>query len=112
MKNLRKFWLPIIIAIVTLLIIGGGVYLYNSNQKIYDDVVFCTMDAMECPDGSWVGRTGPNCEFVCPPIIHNNMIRVSQSIINMIVSSPLTITGEARGVVGILKVISQSESKI
>lgn len=28
--------------------------------------VFCTMDAMQCPDGSYVGRTGPNCEFVCP----------------------------------------------
>jgi hypothetical protein len=27
--------------------------------------VFCTMDAFQCPDGSWVGRTGPNCEFVC-----------------------------------------------
>ena len=28
--------------------------------------VACTMDAMQCPDGSFVGRTGPNCEFVCP----------------------------------------------
>lgn len=28
--------------------------------------VACTMDAMMCPDGSYVGRTGPNCEFVCP----------------------------------------------
>ena len=26
----------------------------------------CTMDAMICPDGSTVGRSGPNCEFVCP----------------------------------------------
>jgi len=26
----------------------------------------CTMDAMVCPDGSYVGRSGPNCEFVCP----------------------------------------------
>jgi peptidoglycan hydrolase-like protein with peptidoglycan-binding domain len=26
----------------------------------------CTMDAMICPDGSAVGRTGPNCQFVCP----------------------------------------------
>jgi hypothetical protein len=27
----------------------------------------CTMDAMICPDGSAVGRTGPNCEFApCP----------------------------------------------
>lgn len=21
---------------------------------------------MQCPDGSYVGRSGPNCEFVCP----------------------------------------------
>lgn len=26
----------------------------------------CTMDAAQCPDGSWVGRSGPNCQFVCP----------------------------------------------
>ncbi len=26
----------------------------------------CTMDAMMCPDGTYVGRSGPNCEFVCP----------------------------------------------
>lgn len=29
--------------------------------------VACTMDAKICPDGSAVGRTGPNCEFApCP----------------------------------------------
>lgn len=29
--------------------------------------VVCTMDARQCPDGSFVGRTGPNCEFApCP----------------------------------------------
>lgn len=27
----------------------------------------CTMEAKMCPDGSYVGRTGPNCEFAeCP----------------------------------------------
>jgi hypothetical protein len=27
----------------------------------------CTMEAKVCPDGSSVGRTGPNCEFApCP----------------------------------------------
>lgn len=27
----------------------------------------CTRDAKVCPDGSAVGRTGPNCEFApCP----------------------------------------------
>ncbi len=28
--------------------------------------VACTMDAKQCPDGSYLGRTGPDCEFVCP----------------------------------------------
>ena len=30
------------------------------------EAVMCTADAMLCPDGSYVGRTGPQCEFVCP----------------------------------------------
>ena len=28
--------------------------------------IACTMDAKQCADGSYVGRTGPNCQFVCP----------------------------------------------
>ena len=29
--------------------------------------VACTQEALMCPDGSFVGRTGPNCEFSpCP----------------------------------------------
>lgn len=30
--------------------------------------VACTMDAKMCPDGSYVGRTGSKCEFVCPVV--------------------------------------------
>lgn len=30
------------------------------------DPVACTADAMKCPDGTVVGRTGPKCEFICP----------------------------------------------
>lgn len=25
----------------------------------------CTADAYQCPNGNWVGRSGPNCQFVC-----------------------------------------------
>lgn len=33
------------------------------------EAVFCTMEAKECPDGSYVGRTGPKCEFSpCPTV--------------------------------------------
>lgn len=38
----------------------------NNEEETDDDFVACTMDAMQCPDGSFVGRSGPNCEFVCP----------------------------------------------
>ncbi|MEX2340812.1 MAG: hypothetical protein WD605_00620 [Candidatus Paceibacterota bacterium] len=29
------------------------------------EATMCTADAYQCPNGEWVGRTGPNCEFVC-----------------------------------------------
>ncbi len=75
MKNIQKsFFVPMVIIII-LLAVGGGVYIYTYNkaeapinipEEKSNIPVVCTMDAMECPDGSWVGRTGPNCEFVCP----------------------------------------------
>ena len=35
--------------------------------------VFCTMDAKLCPDGSYVGREGPKCEFrKCPDVSQTN----------------------------------------
>lgn len=37
--------------------------------------VACTMDAMQCPDGSYVGRTGPKCQFVCPPATSGSGVR-------------------------------------
>lgn len=36
-------------------------------RKVQKDQTVCTQDAKLCPDGSAVGRTGPNCEFsLCP----------------------------------------------
>jgi hypothetical protein len=62
--------------IIALLIIGGGIYILVKNNFFNSDTtitttptnaVVCTKDAKLCPDGSSVVRTGPNCEFVCPP---------------------------------------------
>jgi len=43
---------------------------YDNNtrfEKIPNENAVCTQDAKLCPDGSSVGRTGPNCEFAkCP----------------------------------------------
>lgn len=37
----------------------------NTNNEPLDNQIMCTQDAMQCPDGHWVGRTGPKCEFSC-----------------------------------------------
>jgi hypothetical protein len=37
------------------------------DEPMRNDYIACTMEAKQCPDGSFVGRTGPNCEFEeCP----------------------------------------------
>lgn len=61
-----------------------------------DTVVACTMDAKICPDGSAVGRTAPNCEFApCPQPTAN--IVVTSPIRDQGITSPVTISGTARG---------------
>lgn len=34
--------------------------------RVTESLVLCTQDVRRCPDGRQVGRTGPNCEFICP----------------------------------------------
>ncbi len=57
--------------VIVVFILGALLYIYNPTPTEYSEPnqpeqVFCTADAMLCPDGSYVGRTGPNCEFQCP----------------------------------------------
>jgi hypothetical protein len=57
--------------ISTLVVFGalfvGLLFLTSSaHAQVIPAGTVCTMDAMQCPDGSWVGRSGPNCQFVCP----------------------------------------------
>jgi hypothetical protein len=60
--------------------------------------VMCTADAMQCPDGSYVGRTGPNCQFVCPvATTSSRRVTLSNPLANAVITSPLTLTGEAGG---------------
>jgi hypothetical protein len=63
--------------IVLVIILGVGGFLYRNeiirpNTSVSGVVtpngVACTEEAKVCPDGSAVGRTGPNCSFAaCPP---------------------------------------------
>ncbi len=49
-----------------ILVIMLAAFFYFSVRMPAPQGVACTADAMQCPDGSYVGRTGPNCQFVCP----------------------------------------------
>ena len=57
----------IIIITATLMLAGIIALLYFRGLNNEPEQVACTMEAMLCPDGSSVGRTGPKCEFSpCP----------------------------------------------
>jgi hypothetical protein len=62
LKN-KKFWFFVFIII---LIVG---ILFFVITKFFDkpEQMFCTQEAKLCSDGSYVGRTGPDCDFAeCP----------------------------------------------
>ena len=58
-------WKFIGIVAVLAVIVGVGIYYFLLNKTI--EPVGCTMEAKRCPDGSYVGRIPPDCEFAeCP----------------------------------------------
>lgn len=58
----------IVSSVVLVLMVAVLVDLKFFNQP---EQIACTEEAKLCPDGSAVGRTGPNCEFA--PCQHNNV---------------------------------------
>ncbi len=64
---MRNGFAPIILIIFALIILAmGGGFLYLSLRHA-PPLSACTMEAKQCPDGTYVGRVGPNCEFApCP----------------------------------------------
>ena len=73
----KKIKIGIVSAIILVLTIVLAMYLLKDDRAIVsndisDRKIACTEEAKECPDGSYVGRTGPRCEFTpCPEIIKN-----------------------------------------
>ena len=60
-----------IVILIGILVLGGligGAFYLSGTLKKSPEQVACTMDAKLCPDGSSVGRVGPNCEFTACPL--------------------------------------------
>ena len=88
----NNFW-NIFVAVL-IIVISGVLYFvwpgFNSPEQ-----VFCTQEAKLCSDGSYVGRTGPKCEFTACP--KEDLIVVESPFAFEEVSSPLVVKGKARG---------------
>ncbi len=88
--------LPVVVIVAGLLAFGAtGYFLYssfkNTNERAdtnaglvnlnTNEGIPCTADAKLCPDGSSVGRTGPNCEFAaCPGMNANTNVNASADV--------------------------------
>lgn len=97
--------------VIALALVSIGLIFYYQWPKVMDnEPTACTAEAKICPDGTAVGRTGPNCEFAeCP---RPNSVDDMQAHIDSkagriqlespeplaVIESPLTIRGQARGV--------------
>ncbi|MBU2109898.1 Gmad2 immunoglobulin-like domain-containing protein [Patescibacteria group bacterium] len=88
--------LVIIVIVIVVVIVGVGIWYYQ-NQK--DKGIACTMEAKLCPDGSYVARTLPDCEFAkCPEIVGiADKIVINSPKPDEFISSPVTVSGKARG---------------
>lgn len=71
--------------LIVLLVLAGGVYFLVESGKYKvesggEENMACTMDAKMCPDGSYVGRVAPNCEFAeCPSAPSSPSAEVKES---------------------------------
>ncbi len=61
-KSLIAFGLMFVASSIVLAQVSVGGYAVTSSQP----APICTADAKLCADGSYVGRSGPNCAFICP----------------------------------------------
>lgn len=65
----QKGFTNIILIIIVIALIGAGTYLVLNRKTTPPQPIACTQEAKQCPDGSYVGRTGSKCEFApCPSI--------------------------------------------
>ncbi len=84
------------------LFLSPVVWFFMSEMNSYPAPVACTMEARICPDGSAVGRTGPNCEFAECPVVEDvtpadDLIMIDAPVPDEEVTSPITVSGKARG---------------
>lgn len=103
----------ILLLLTSVIMVIGVVLLmitFTQNEPSSQTGGACTEDAMLCPNGSTVGRTGDDCRFVCPDndevtiesvtelnTVTMTDITIAAPVTGEVVSNPIRLVGEARG---------------
>lgn len=73
---MKKYLIALVVIIALALIAwrSGKIPILNNLPPAGDgQPVACTMEAKQCSDGSYVGRTGPKCEFAACPAVNSDL---------------------------------------
>lgn len=107
----KKTWLIILAVVLGILILSGAAWgSYYLYKNYTDKRTVCTQEAKQCPDGSYVSRTGPNCEFAACPMENENKIYSVDELVNSKIAEGSLVN--VKGTVGeclMLKVIEDYE---
>ena len=63
----------LILTVGMLVFLGAGCVMFQPTVPPQHEPVACTMEAKLCPDGSYVARSGPKCEFAACPAPNPNI---------------------------------------
>jgi hypothetical protein len=85
---MKGFFNAAVVSVVGVFLLLAGLFYYKTLlPSTHQTPVACTQEAKQCPDGSYVGRTGPNCAFaVCPS---STSSQGSGTIVGTMVIGPL-----------------------
>lgn len=84
----KKIKIEIAVGIILVVVIAVGIFVWKESKRtktgnapaVDNPTRFCTQEAKLCPDGSYVSRTGPNCEFAACPETNNDCAKEGESI--------------------------------
>jgi len=96
-KDMKSISIKLFVILV-LVLLAGTLFLSTRKQPIPGEQVACTMEAKLCPDGSYVGRSGPRCEFAeCPGVATSNTAKIGGKILlNGVYITPKEVVEDSR----------------
>lgn len=73
----KGIWIAVLVVIIAIVAVTLGIKLFpkdsapldntGTENNLDNETVYCTLDALLCSDGSYVGRVPPSCEFAACP---------------------------------------------